>query len=116
MKKLLCIALLLAIPISANAAGVYDGIWLDSNSSYATVTQNDNEVVVVVLGRTFLFWEAYLGNLEGNSVVVTKVVGPGTAELEIEFVDENSALVTVVSCSPCVYPVGTLFTATKVFG
>lgn len=120
MKKLFLVLTFLLLSYQAQAAGIYDGIWEATSGDYATVTQNGNSIVVIVLAANLLQWDAYQGVLIGSASTVSTVASYGISTLRFIFTSATTADVTLVSCTPtaltvCRFPNGTQFTATKIF-
>lgn len=106
---------------AAFGAGVYDGIWKSSETTYSTVNQNGNTVIIVGLDLAQGVFSVSQGELVGNELVLTSIIG-GNAAITSKVVLQSltTASVTLLSCTPnpgyiCVIPIGTTIVITKVF-
>ncbi len=121
MKKLLIAFALMSLSSQLLAqGGIYDGIWQGSNGDFATVRQNGDSLVVILLDSSLLQWDAYQGILTGTRSVVSTVASFGIATLQLDFTSTETAVVTIVSCTPtelatCLFPNGTQFNAVRIF-
>lgn len=118
LLSVLVLSFLPIIPLSSYAAGDFDGIWETSAFEFASITQNGDSMVAVRLVPNNLEWEAFQGDLVGNTATLTTVVSEVTATIRFEFSSTTSGVVTVISCAPlneCEYLPGTQFTAVKIF-
>lgn len=120
MKKLLLIFTFLLLPYQAQAGGIYDGIWQTSDSTYSTVNQNGNTIIVVGLDLIEGDFAVSTGTLIGNEVILTSVIGNAQVTSRAVLTSLTTATFTLLSCVPnpgyiCVIPIGTTALATKVF-
>jgi len=120
------VALIWLLPLSANAGGLYDGVWgVDDNAfTYLTFNQSGDQMIGVVLYADTGSWNAISGPVLGSQAELSLVVATNgvTAGIYlIEFTSDTTARATLTSCSPlttCALtlpPVNLSFQLTKVF-
>jgi hypothetical protein len=118
------IALIWLVPLTAQAAGPYDGIWVVNEvpDMYVTINQSDDVVVVLTLFTDTGQWNGLTGQAQGDQVELSYVVSVNgvTAVYLLEFTSTTTATNTLTSCSPAVacfaeQPLNVPFSATKIF-
>ena len=118
------VALIWLVPLTANAAGPYDGFWVvdEVPDMYVTINQSADEVVVLTLFADTGQWNALTGQAQGDQVELSyvKSVNGVTAVYLLEFTSATTAINTLTSCSPAVacideQPINIPFLATKIF-
>ena len=124
MKKILLIAAILSLTITAEAiAGEYDGFWVTSVLPNEFFFIRDNEGFVVVVRLSGPFWEAYAGPISNNSAVITTLLTSDffysvNVSVTLSFTSTTSGKVRINFCSPvqdCLFPSGTVFQIEKIF-
>lgn len=118
------IALIWLIPLTAQAAGPYDGFWKVNEvpNMIISFNQSGDEVVVLTLLTDTGQWNALTGQAQGAQVEVSYVISVNgvTAVYLIEFTSATTATSTLTSCSPgpaCFFeqPINVPFLVTKIF-
>jgi hypothetical protein len=118
------VALIWLVPLTAQAAGPYDGIWVipEVPDMYVTINQSGDEVVALTLFTDTGQWQALTGQMQGDQVELSYVISVNgvTAVYLLEFTSATTATNTLTSCSPaaaCFYeqPINVPFSATKIF-
>ena len=124
MKKILLIAAILSLTITAEAiAGEYDGFWVTAVLPNEGFFIRDNEGFVVVVRLSGPFWEAYAGPISNNSAVITTLLTSDffysvNVSVTLSFTSTTSGKVRINFCSPvqdCLFPSGTVFQIEKIF-
>lgn len=100
------VALIWLVPLTAQAAGPYDGIWVVNQvpDMYVTINQSGDEVVVLTLFTDTGQWNALTGQMQGDQVELSYVVSVNgvTAVYLVEFTSATTGTTTLTSCSPVV--------------
>jgi hypothetical protein len=118
------VALIWLVPLTAQAAGPYDGFWVSNlvPDMYVTVNQSGDEVVVLTLFTDTGQWNALTGQMQGDQVELSYVVSVNgvTAVYLLEFTSATTVTTTLTSCSPVIacekeQPLNFGFPFTKIF-
>ena len=112
--------LTMGFSMSSNAQGLYDGIWQLDSTSFATIQQNGTQIISIALDLNTRTFEVSSGNLSGNTVDLTTIVGAGVATNRVTFTSATTLESTLIACTPaagftCDVPLGTVFTASRAF-
>lgn len=99
---------LLFLPFTANAAGLYDGVWEllvpGVSGLYGSIHQSGDTIVLVGLDDDDEdgAWSAYMGQLQGTEVELSTVIsGHGTTLVYYaNFTSATTIEVTQLSCTP----------------
>lgn len=123
MRKIFLVVIFLLVSMSSHATGPYDGIYtLNINGSflnYMSVHENeiDNNIIAISLDQADgLEWEAFSGLRTGNRATLKTIIGSGEIELEVIFNDDNTAVITIISCfEDCHdFPTGTVLNMNRI--
>ncbi len=88
------------------AEGQYDGIWNIENLGYASIHQNGEQLIFILLDSEAdeedgdYEWEAYLGGLNGNKTTQTTLISGVLAEIELTFESTDTVKGELKSCTP----------------
>lgn len=119
----LVIAIFMVVEMpSAEASGVYDGIWLikykGTDIGYASIHENGQQLVFVTLTPD-TDWEALYGTRVDNKATLSTIIAKVNASIAIVFSSSTELSFTQTSCTPkeesCNFPKGASFSAVKLF-
>ena len=123
MKKFI-LSILLLLPLTALAAGQFDGIYRLSVPSvpvigYASIHEDaDNNMIVIILdAESEDTWQALSGARTDNSVSLKSIAGTIDLEVSTEFNDNQEGTATIISCTgdDCDFPIGAILKMDKLF-
>ena len=119
MKKILFVVLIL-ICSTVQAEGVYDGIWQSEGIGYFSVHEKEGTIIAIRLEDNTVGWEAFSGELSGNTTRIKTLIGDIQAVLNVTFTPETTFSATQESCVPplgdtCLLPDGFTFNGNKVW-
>lgn len=111
---------------TAFSAGVYDGIWSIDKLGYASIHQNGERLILILLDSEVdddgdYEWEAYWGDLVENKSIQITLISGVLAEIELIFETETKLKAELKSCVPQTgdcddeFPVGATFTGDRIW-
>lgn len=124
MKKTLSLIVLLSVVCfgcpTVEAAGLYDGIWLDELGSYSSVYQKGNTIVYVSFDKSGNWSQVFVGKLSGHVLMATNRDPAFTMEVQVTFNTLKTATSITLSCTgscsgPIIVPIGTPISSRKIF-
>lgn len=101
MKKIMSfitVVLFFMTVSSVFAEGEYDGIW-SSPAGFISIQEKNGTLIVLNL-MSDMSWEAYQGQLNGNTTTTTTLLSPVNLVNDVVFTSTTSATVTQRTCSP----------------
>lgn len=117
----LCLAIFSPSLATESQAGQFDGVWYTSSipESYFMVRQTeDNKLILTRLADNGRWWEAFYGDMSGNSATVVTVISSVSASVTVQFLSTTSATAVVNYCSPtysCDLPAGATVSIYRIF-
>lgn len=105
-------------------SGQYDGAWSLTyggvNAGYATISEKNGQLLVVLLPGDRDGWEAHIGPITGNTAQITSAVSDDVSSATVNFSSLTTLSATITSCTPapdssCQFAQGTSLFGTKVF-
>ncbi len=123
MNKIL-LSLVLLLPITALAAGPFDGIYRLSvpgipEIGYASIHEdaNNNMIAILLDAESEDTWQALNGARTNNNVTLKSIAGTIDLEVSAEFNDNQESTATVISCTgdDCDIPNGAILKMDKLF-
>jgi hypothetical protein len=121
---IIVIALIWLVPLTAKAAGPYDGFWVVNEvpDMIVSFNQSGDEVVVLTLLTDTGQWNALTGQVQGAQVELSYLISVNgvTAVYLVEFISATTATTTLTSCSPFIaclneQPINVPHSVTKIF-
>ncbi|HIJ89292.1 MAG: hypothetical protein OEV89_00350 [Desulfobulbaceae bacterium] len=110
-----------AHPTTEAEAGQFDGVWYTAAipGSYFMVRQtDDNKLILTRLADNGSWWEAFYGDMSGNSATITTVISTVSAGVTVQFLSTTSATAVVNYCNPsynCDLPAGATVNISRIF-
>lgn len=127
MKYLALTACLFTLAFSSlvSADESYSGVWEVNNAgdvSYVSIHVKSGHMIAADLDPEDGDWAAFEGSVTGNAASVNSIYAAtgSTFSYDVTFDSASQATIVLTACNPapgdtCVGPVGTTFTAAKIF-